>query len=116
MSRLSADRNLGRLPNHVLAAIACVLAAFASQVPAASEAHYLGDSTHAVSTSPAVTVTVTADVTATALVASPTSGPVGTAILMISTLTSGTHSITTTYTGDSTEKSSKSSVVAVTIT
>jgi len=75
------------------------------------------------------TVTITADVTTTGLVASPTTGPVGTkllgtvtlgsigeAMLMISTLTSGVHSITADYAGDTTDKTSKSSVVTVTIT
>ena len=119
-------------------------------------AHYLGDATHAVSTSAVTTVTITADTTQTALVASPTSGPPGTqitltatvtrksgtipptgtvtfkkgatvlgtasvgangeAILMISTLKAGSNLITAVYAGDSTDKTSKSSAVTVTIT
>jgi hypothetical protein len=45
-----------------------------------------------------------------------TLGTNGVATLLISTLKSGTHSITATYASDSTDKTSKSSVVTVTIT
>jgi hypothetical protein len=55
-------------------------------------AKYLGDPTHAPSTSAVEVVTITADLTETTLAASPTSGPVGTPITLTATvkLKSGT--------------------------
>jgi hypothetical protein len=50
-------------------------------------AQYLGDATHAESTSAVETVTITADITKTSLVASPTSGPPGTPITLTATVT-----------------------------
>jgi hypothetical protein len=50
-------------------------------------AQYLGDATHAVSTSAVTTVTITADATQTALVASPTSGAPATPITLTATVT-----------------------------
>jgi hypothetical protein len=47
----------------------------------------LGDATHAVSTSAVTTVTITADATQTALVASPTSGAPATPITLTATVT-----------------------------